>query len=200
MTSEGCRIDVQPAAAASWPAIVALFGARGACGGCWCMWWRKPSAQFERDKGDVNRAEFRALVDAGDAPGLLGYHQGEPVGWIAVAPRTVYPRAARSQVARPVTDEPGAWLISCLFVRRDHRGHGHAVTLVRQAAEWAGRCGAAVVQAIPTEPGARQADVFVWTGVASTFAAAGFTEVARNRPSRPLMELRTGQAIGPRQT
>ncbi len=23
-----------------WPALERLFGAHGACGGCWCMWWR----------------------------------------------------------------------------------------------------------------------------------------------------------------
>jgi GNAT superfamily N-acetyltransferase len=95
-------------------------------------------------------------------------------------------------VARPPVTEPDTWLVSCLFVRRDHRGHGHAATLVRQAAEWAFDGGAAVVQAIPVEPSARRADTFIWTGVASTFAAAGFAEVARNTPTRPLMELRAG--------
>lgn len=154
------------------------------------MWWRKSRAGFDQDKGEVNEAEFRAIIESGDAPGLLGYHGDEAVGWIAVAPRASYPRIARSQIARLPADEPGAWLVSCLFIRRGHRGHGHAVTLVRQAADWAFRHGAAAVQAIPVEPGARQADAFIWTGVASTFRTAGFSEVARNRPARPLLELR----------
>jgi hypothetical protein len=25
-----------------WHDLEQLFGTRGACGGCWCMWWRVP--------------------------------------------------------------------------------------------------------------------------------------------------------------
>jgi len=60
---------------------------------------------------------LRALVEAGEAPGLLGYLGGRPVGWCAVAPRPSYPALARSRVLAPVDSEP-VWSVSCLFVDR----------------------------------------------------------------------------------
>lgn len=185
-----CELEIRPADAAQWDPLTELFGERGACGGCWCMWWRKSRSQFDRDKGEPNRADLRQSVAADERPGLLAYHDRQPVGWIAVAPREQYPVAARSVVARALTGEPGSWLISCLFIRRDHRRHGHAVQLVLAAAQWAFEQGATTVQAIPVDASTMQADAFIWTGIASTFTAAGFTEVARRRPTRPLMELR----------
>jgi GNAT superfamily N-acetyltransferase len=185
-----------PLSAELWPDLLGLFGPRGACGGCWCQWWRQPRAEFETNKGEVNREALREQADSGEPVGLLGYLPDEtiPVGWIACAPRPDYPVAARSPIAkRRSQDELAAadvWLITCLFVRKDQRRRGVAVALIDAAVEWAGGLGAKAVDAVPVEPRkAELPDVFAWTGLPAMFSAAGFAEVARPRPTRPVMRL-----------
>jgi GNAT superfamily N-acetyltransferase len=170
-----------------WDDFERLFGANGACGGCWCMFWRLPRKQFDAQKGDANRAAIRLLVEEGEAPGLLGYLDGRPVGWVAVAPRGDYPALGRSRILKPVDDEP-VWSLSCLFVEKSHRRKGVSVGLIRAAVEHVQRRGGTTVEAYPVEP---TKDVmpapFVWTGLASAYLQAGFVEVARRSPTRPVM-------------
>ena len=91
-------IETYPLTPARWPDLETLFGPRGACAGCWCMWWRLTPATFKRDKGAPNRESFRALVAAAATPpGLLAYAGAAPVGWCALAPREDYPRLKRSR-------------------------------------------------------------------------------------------------------
>jgi len=63
-----------------WSDLEELFGARGACGVCWCMWWRFTRSEFEKQKGEKNKAAFKAVVDSGEAPGILAYANGRPIG------------------------------------------------------------------------------------------------------------------------
>jgi GNAT superfamily N-acetyltransferase len=80
------------------------------------------------------------------------------------------------------------WSVVCFFVAREHRGRGLSIALLRTAVALAARHGARVVEGYPVEPRAgRTGDAFVWTGLASTFARAGFREVARRSPTRPVM-------------
>src|SRR5207253_588917 len=85
-----------------WPDLRRLFGANGACGGCWCMWWKLPRRDFVRGKGAGNERELRAIVRSGAAPGLLAYEGDRPVGWCAIEPRDAYPRFESSRVLAPV--------------------------------------------------------------------------------------------------
>jgi hypothetical protein len=32
-----------------WPQLEALFGKNGACGGCWCWWWRLAGVEHWED-------------------------------------------------------------------------------------------------------------------------------------------------------
>ena len=57
---KGLRFE--PLTPARWPDLVRLFGERGACGGCWCMCWRRPRARYIAGKGAGNRRAFRDLV------------------------------------------------------------------------------------------------------------------------------------------
>lgn len=180
-------MTIRALTAACWKDLETLFGERGACGGCWCMYWRLSRPAFQRQKGEGNRRAFKKLVAAGSPPGLLAYAGGQPVGWCAIAPRAEYPKMARSRVLEPVDAQP-VWSVSCLFVAKPYRRRGLSVRLLEAAADYARRRGARIVEGYPVEP--RQADMpdpFVWTGLASAFRRAGFTEVARRSATRPIM-------------
>jgi GNAT superfamily N-acetyltransferase len=170
-----------------WPDLETLFGPRGACGGCWCMVWRLSHADFERQKGELNRRDFKALVESGATPGLLGYAGEQPVAWCAVAPRERYPALARSRILKPVDGEP-VWSVTCLFVARPFRRQGLTVRMLAAVVAHAGRHGARIVEGYPVEPKTPDMPAaFAWTGTASAFRQAGFKEALRRAPTRPIM-------------
>jgi len=150
------------------------------------MWWRLPHRQWTQQKGAGNKRAIRCIVQAGGVPGLLAYAGGEPVGWCAVAPRAAYPRLATSRILRPV-DDRSVWSVPCFFVAKAYRRRGVSLALLRAAVEFARERGAEGVEGYPIEPRKDQPDLFVYTGLASTFRRAGFKEVARRTPSRPIM-------------
>ncbi|MBL8174073.1 MAG: GNAT family N-acetyltransferase [Bryobacterales bacterium] len=171
-----------------WPDLERLFGERGACGGCWCMWWRLSRAEWNAAKGEANRQAFRQIVHAGPAPGVLAYRDGDPVGWCAVAPRDRFVALERSRNLKALDDVP-VWAVTCLFVRKDMRGRKVSVQLLRAAADFARTHGGRVVEGYPVEPKkGKMPDAFAWTGTMAAFHAAGFVEVAR-RGSRPIVRM-----------
>jgi GNAT superfamily N-acetyltransferase len=181
------ELEFHPLTEARWADFVTLFGKRGACGGCWCMWWRQTAKEYEASKGDGNRRKMKKIVNSGAAPGILAYRQGEPVGWCAVAQRSDYPRLARSRILKPVDDDP-VWSIVCLFVSKDHRGKGISSALVEAAVEFVSERGGKIVEAYPVEPKKkRMPDTFAFHGLAISFSRAGFREVARRSETRPIM-------------
>ncbi|BDU17103.1 GNAT family N-acetyltransferase [Lysobacter auxotrophicus] len=160
-----------------WTTIETLFGPRGACGGCWCMWWRVPMGgrTWDAAKGEPNRAAFRKLVNSGKASGVLAFHGDEPVGWCAIGPRADFPRVERSKaLVRPWS--PATWSLNCLYVPAPWRGRGVARALVAGAIDLARQQGAEEVEAYPQslDPGERQGGAFVWTGVPSLYEPLGF--------------------------
>jgi len=192
--SKSRRSDLAPPAVtfrsatpSRWADVETLFGERGACAGCWCMFWRVPRKIWNAGRGAGNRRAFRRIVTGGERPGVIAYAGGEPVGWCAVAPRADYVGLANARVLKPVDDTP-VWSISCLFVRRDFRRRGLSTGLITAAADLAARRGARVVEGYPVDlTGQRTADAFIWTGAASAFLNAGFHEVARRSKTRPIM-------------
>ena len=170
-----------------WKDIEALFGERGACGGCWCMAWRQSASEFRANKGDKNKARFRAIVQKGHEPGVLAYLGDEPVGWCAVAPREKYPRLENSKVWARLDDEP-VWSITCLFVKKGFRNRGLSPKLIEAATQLAKKHGAGIVEGYPQDlKGKRLPDSFVWTGLSSAFAKAGFEVAVRRSENKPLM-------------
>jgi len=170
-----------------WPDLEKLFGERGACGGCWCMWWRLTRSEWERNKGAGNKTALRKLVDAKTPLGVLAFLEGQPVGWCAVGPRETLPSLARSRVLAPVDEQP-VWSVTCFFVARPYRKRGVAVRLLKAAVEYARSQGARIVEGYPTET--RQPsvpDVFAFMGPVPLFEKAGFREVARRSKNRPFM-------------
>jgi GNAT superfamily N-acetyltransferase len=180
-------LECHPVTLERWPDLEALFGPRGACGGCWCMWWLLKRSQFVRQKGEDNRRALRHIVEAGGVPGLLAYTAGQPIGWCAVAPRESYAVLERSRTLKRIDDAP-VWSVVCFFVSRAFRGKGLTTALLRAAVEYAARHGARIIEGYPVEPKkARMPDVFAYTGLASAYRQAGFVEVARRSETRPIM-------------
>jgi len=186
------KLELHPLTPDRWDDLVGLFGKRGACGGCWDMWWRIPAAQWKAQKGDGNRRAFRRIVKAGPPPGVLAYADGRAVGWCAVGPREDYPRLEGSEVLARVDDQP-VWSVGCLFVARTYRKRGVSVALLRAAGEYAASRGARIVEGYPKTAKKPEPDVFVWTGVEAAFARAGFREAVRRSPTKPIMRLELGK-------
>ena len=181
-------LAVHPLTPDRWPDLERLFGPRGACAGCWCMWWRLPRRAWEAAKGEGNRRALEAYVRDGAVPGLVAYDGEVPVGWIALEPRAAYPRLASARTLAPVDDAP-VWSITCFYVARPHRGRGLMRTLLDAAAAHARAAGATLLEGYPVDLSRPTGDAFVYTGARSTFEAAGFVEVARRTPTRPIMRL-----------
>ena len=142
--------------------------------------------QWVKQKGGGNKKAIRKLVTEGNVPGILAYADGQPVGWCAIGPREAYLRLANSRILKPV-DAQAVWSITCFFVARPFRRLGVTVGLIESAVEFARQGGAKIVEGYPVEPNREQADVFVYTGLASAFRKAGFKEVLRHSPTRPIM-------------
>jgi GNAT superfamily N-acetyltransferase len=187
-------MDILPMTPDRWHDMETLFGPRGACAGCWCMWWRLGSAEFERGKGAKNRDAMRKIVASGGEPGLIAYVDGQPAGWCAVAPREAYTRLAKSRTLKPIDDRP-VWSVSCFFVARPYRRRGVTVALLKAAAAFARARGATVLEGYPVRArGGRMPDTFAWTGLPGSFLKAGFTEVAAPSASRSIVRLELGPA------
>jgi GNAT superfamily N-acetyltransferase len=196
MAEKRDALTIHPLTPERWPDLLQLFGTRGACGGCWCMWPRLRGAAFSAGKGEGNRRSLHKLVKSGDPPGLLGYAGDEPVAWCALAPRESYARIENSRTLARVDDRP-VWSVVCFFVARGQRGRGLTVRMLREAARFARARGAKMLEGYPVDPkSGKTADVFAWTGLANAFLAAGFAEVARRSPTRPIMRLALGSSRG----
>jgi GNAT superfamily N-acetyltransferase len=197
-------LRIAPLTPDRWPDLVQLFGPRGACAGCWCMWWRIPKADFragQAEGGEGNRAALEALVRGGTVPGLLAYDGDAPVAWVAVQPRPAYPRVFRSRNLAPgrgedVGDER-TWAITCFYVARTHRRRGVMRPLIAAAVAHARRGGARTIEAYPVDFAKPVGAAFVYTGAVSAFRAEGFAEVSRRSPTRPVVRLTLGARRAP---
>jgi len=180
-------LSFHPATPSRWTDLAELFGERGACGGCWCMFWRLPRKEFDAGKGAKNKRALKRIVESGREPGVLAYDGKEPIGWCAIAPRADYTALERSRILKPLDDQP-VWSVSCLFIKKPYRRQGVSAMLLRAVVTFAKEHGARIVEGYPVEPSMeKMPDPFLWHGVPSAFLDAGFKEVARRSPSRPIM-------------
>ena len=182
-------IAVRPLTKERWPDLEALFGPKGAYGGCWCMFFRRPRAEWSAgcaDGGKGNKRAFKKLATSGEEPGLLAYVGGEPAGWIAVAPREEYGGLARSRTLQPIDDLP-VWSVTCFFVAKAHRRKGVTVALLDAAAKYVKRKKGVALEGYPSDPKARWPDAYAYQGTVGAFRKAGFVEVKRVSKGRAIM-------------
>ncbi len=171
----------------TWDDFEKLFGERGACGGCWCMYWRLRNKDFEAQKGEGNKVSMKQLVEQKELIGLIAYLNKEPIGWCSVAPREKFVRLANSRVLKPIDEKP-VWSIVCFFIGKKYRKQGYSVELLKAVIDFCKKRGVEILEGYPTEPYNENIPAaFAWTGIPSAFEKAGFKEVTRRSKTRPIM-------------
>ncbi len=169
-------VEVCPA---SWPVVETLFGANGACGGCWCQAWRIEEGERWTDvKGATAKERLRRGILDGSTRGILAFAGQAPVGWCTFGPRESFPRLNRARSLR-CDDADKVWSVPCFYVRRDARGKGVARALLDHALRAMRERGVTTVEGYPAAPNRDGSYIaaFSWTGTLSLFEKAGFVVV-----------------------
>jgi GNAT superfamily N-acetyltransferase len=149
---------------------------------CSCMRWRLTSAEYKRSTKEGRVATLDGLV-AADAPvGVLAYQDGEPVGWVAVAPREKLGALERFKALARIDNEP-VWSVTCFFIDSQVRRQGVTLDLLRAAVTYAISQGARIIEGYPVEPG----NLYTYMGSPTTFRAAGFVDVTSPGRERLIM-------------
>ncbi|HEY6510325.1 MAG TPA: GNAT family N-acetyltransferase [Burkholderiaceae bacterium] len=188
-------LTVRPLTPARWPDLEAIFNAKGCsvARGCWCMFYRVSGKGTLTLPGEGQRLRgkraLRALATQDPPPGLLGYRGKTPVGWVSLGPRGDYAKLARSTVMKPVDDQP-VWSVVCFVVPSEFRKQGVAGELLAGAVAYARKRGVRLLEAYPVDKDAPAAAQASWFGSKRMFDEAGFEEVARRRPDRPVVRLK----------
>ena len=171
----------------TWNDFEELFGEKGACGGCWCMSWRLKKSEFEAQKGSGNKNAMQSLVKKNEVIGILAYVDDKPIGWCAVAPREKYIRLENSRVFKRIDDEL-VWSITCVYLCKPYRRKGISSELIKAAVNYCRLNEVKIVEAYPTVPYDNKVpDAFLWTGIPSSYEAAGFKVVERRSKWKIMM-------------
>jgi GNAT superfamily N-acetyltransferase len=187
------ELAIHPLTKDRWSDLELIFNARGCSVArhCWCMYYRGsgPGEHGEGKRSQARRNALKALVDEGRPPGLVAYRDSTPVGWVSLGPRVEFARLRRSPVMKPV-DELPVWSVICFVVPAAHRGQGIARAMLHGAIDYARRKQAQVLEAYPVDRRERSRPDALWFGTKSMYDAAGFEEVARRKPDRPVVRKR----------
>lgn len=196
----GRQLTIVPANEASWDDIAAIFGTTDYPSRCHCQRFKVVGC-FNRDATQEERiAMLQAQTACGSSnsastSGLVAYVDGEPAGWVAVEPRTAYPKLLTSRVpwsgrAEDKRDD-GIWAVTCFVVRKGYRGRGLTYPLARATIDFARQRGARALEAYPmiTEPGKEITWGELHVGARQVFAEAGFEEVSHPTARRFVMRI-----------
>jgi len=176
-----------------WPAVERLFGPNGACGGCWCMYWRAESNKaWNAIRGAQARKALKRLVENGKAHGVLAFVETEPVGWCSFGPRPDFPSLERVRAYKR-DDASDAWSVTCFFIHRKWRGKGLSRSLLKEAVDMMKKRGVKIIEGYPvttTRDGRRLSSSMAWTGPSGIFEELGFKTVQSTNPLKPLVRLK----------
>ena len=207
MKRQTTKLVAKPLTRGRWADLERLFGPNGAYSNCWCTFQRVTGREFDAgcaNRGAGNRALLRTLTDEGRRPGLIGYRDGEPVGWVSVGPRPEFGRILRSPITKLSPNEradASVWSVVCFYIPRQHRGRGIGTALLAAAVDHARRGGARQLEAYPVDTaGQRIPSSTAYTGTVELFRRAGFRRLRPRSPhGRPVMRMILG-ARAPRAT
>ena len=179
-------LGIRPLTEKNWDDIETLFDAKG-CSiprWCWCVHYRFARAAMPKDR----RAALKKLAKGDPPPGLIAYRGKTPVGWVSLGPREAFAKLANSPVMKPV-DETSVWSIICFVVPPSERGQGIAHALLDGAVRYARKRKVKTLEAYPVDKTGRSEPMSLFFGTASMFERAGFAEIARRKPTRPVVRL-----------
>ncbi|MEI7982090.1 MAG: GNAT family N-acetyltransferase [Bacteroidota bacterium] len=181
-------LTFEPLTPDTWPLFEQLFGVRGACGNCWCMYYRLNRSDFQEGKfEDGNKLAMKELVRNSQPAGILAVYEGQAIAWCAFAPRKDYLKLVRSRVHKPIDDQP-VWSIPCMFIDKNFRKIGVSVQLLKGVIAYARKQGIKLIEAYPTIPTTEKLpDSFAWIGLYKSFERAGFKIVDRTSVNRPMV-------------
>jgi GNAT superfamily N-acetyltransferase len=186
-------MNIVPADEAPWDDIAAIFGATDYPSRCQCQRFKVPGWIWRDSTQEQRIAALRAQTAAGS--GLVGYVDDEPAGWVAVEPRTAYPKLRTSRVPWTGRDEDkdddGVWAVTCFVVRKGFRGRGLTYPLALATIDFARTRGAKALEAYPmvTKPGKEITWGELHVGPRQVFEEAGFEEVSAPTARRVVMRV-----------
>ena len=181
-------LRIEALSKSNWSKFVQLFGEKGACGNCWCMFHRLNKTEFEEGKtNEGNKNAMKRLAWKNQPTGLLLFSDDFPIAWCAFAPREDFIKLEKSRVHKRI-DDNAVWSIPCTFIDKNFRRMGVSVQLLKKVIEYAGRNGVKIIEAYPTIPTQEKLpDAFAWVGLYKTFERAGFEIVDRTSKNRPMV-------------
>ena len=187
-TDLASEMTFEPLTKKTWLQFTELFGARGACGNCWCMYYRLPKPEFIEGKlDDGNKIAMKELVWSGAPTGLLGLYEGKAIAWCAFSPREDFTKMEKSRVHKRIDDEH-IWSVTCFFIDKDFRRMGVSVALLKGLIVYAKKQKIKIIEAYPTIPTQPTLpDSFAWIGLYKSFERAGFKIVDHTSKSRPMV-------------
>ncbi len=186
------QLTFEPLTKANWNSFVQLFGSKGACGNCWCMYYRLKKSDYQEGKADDgNKTAMKELVWEDKPTGVLGIYEGQAIAWCAFAPREDFMKLENSRVHKRI-DDKAVWSIPCFFIDKNFRRHGVSVELLKGVIKYAKAVGIKIIEAYPTIPTQEKlADSFAWIGLYKSFGRAGFEIVDRTSKNRPMVRYYT---------
>jgi GNAT superfamily N-acetyltransferase len=200
VTASAATLTVVPANKAAWTDLLAIFGVDGYPGRCYCQHFKTRDRDRSSLTVDGRRNNLREQAGCGNSrarttSGLVAYLGDEPVGWVAVEPRTAYLRLNRMRTVwsgreEDKTDE-GVWAVPCFVVRKGYRRRGITYALAAGTVDFAREHGARALEAYPmiTTPGKEITWGELYVGTRQVFESAGFAEVSHPSPRRVVMRI-----------
>lgn len=184
----GGMLTIEPLTEKNWAKFTALFGEKGACCNCWCMYYRLENKAFKEGlKNATNKASMKQLVNQGKPVGLLGISDGEAVAWCALSPREDFIRFEKSRSQKKIDNEP-VWSIPCLFIDKKLRGKGISGKMIKGAIQYAEKTGIKILEAYPVNPvNGKIPNTSAWYGIYKVFEKEGFEIVSDENPNRPIV-------------
>ena len=194
------QLTIVRANEASWADLQAILGTADYPGRCYCQRFKTRDCHWSSMNDQERRSRLREQTHcdnprASATTGLVAYLGKEPVGWVAVEPRTAYPRLLRTRTAWSGRGEDKAddsvWAVTCFVTRKGYRKRGVTYALAAATVDFARENGARALEAYPmTAPPGKE---ITWgelhVGSRQVFDDAGFTEVSHPSPRRVVMRI-----------
>jgi GNAT superfamily N-acetyltransferase len=194
------QLTIVPANEATWEDLAAIFGTADYPSRCHCQRFKVVGWIWRDSTQDERTAMLRSQTSCGkpnatSTSGLVAYVDHQPAGWVAVEPRTAYPKLRTSRVPWSGRFEDKGddriWAVTCFVVRKGYRGRGLTYALAEATIEFARQRGARALEAYPmiTEPGKEVTWGEVHVGTRQVFEDAGFQQVSRPTLRRAVMRI-----------